>query len=286
MSRNNCQFLKKIVKFFIATGLEFDIFVYICRAKLKKMANEIFISYSRKDYDTVRKIKTDIDRKVGIDCWMGLDDIDNDAPDLAVANEEAFDAAQLFLFMLSENSQDAIAPRKEIALAQKKGKRIAVVKIDDSRLSSDFIIHYYQYRQYNYAKDRERTKLMQDISSWVSVKETPRKPEVPKPEQPEPMAQAETQEPKTKATDNTTTGEAAWGHAWAALRAYESSNRKRSTLGTQPIEPKAEPKKQWQTVVQPKEAPAKGEKDDAESPWLTKVIAWIVILYIIYLIFS
>ena len=250
------------------------------------MANEVFISYSRKDYDTVRKIKTEIDREVGIDCWMGLDDIENDAPDLAEINEEAFDTAQLFLFMLSENSQDAIPTRKEIALAQKKGKRIVVVKIDDSRLSSDFIIHYYHYRQYNYAKDRERTKLIQDIRSWVSIKETPRKAEIPKPVQPEPMAQTEMQEPKTQASDNATTGEAAWGHAWEALRAYESSNRKPSTLRTQPVEPKAEPKEQRQPVNQPKEAPTKGGKDEAESPWLTKVIAWIVILYIIYLIFS
>jgi hypothetical protein len=42
------------------------------------MANEVFISYSRKDLERVRKIKNEIDQAVGIDCWMDLDGIDSD----------------------------------------------------------------------------------------------------------------------------------------------------------------------------------------------------------------
>lgn len=250
------------------------------------MANEVFISYSRKDYDAVREIKTEIDREVGINCWMDIDGIENDATDLVEVNEEAVDAAQLFLFMLSANSQEAIPPRKEIALAQKKGKRIVVVKIDDCHLSSDFIIHYYHYRQYNYAKDAERTKLMHDISSWVSIKETPRKYEIPKPEKPEPKAQTEEPESKIIVSDDTITDEAAWEHAWEALKTYESTKRKPSTLWTHPIESKAEPKEQWHPISRPKKTPAIGRKDAKESTWLSKMIAWGMILFLLYLIFS
>ena len=41
------------------------------------MANEVFISYSRKDYEIVRKVKDSIDKELGIDCWMDLDGIES-----------------------------------------------------------------------------------------------------------------------------------------------------------------------------------------------------------------
>ena len=37
----------------------------------------VFISYSRKDLELVKKIKAEIDRLVGIDCWMDLDGIES-----------------------------------------------------------------------------------------------------------------------------------------------------------------------------------------------------------------
>ena len=41
------------------------------------MANEVFISYSRKDFEKVRTVKEEIDKLVGIDCWMDLDGIES-----------------------------------------------------------------------------------------------------------------------------------------------------------------------------------------------------------------
>ena len=41
------------------------------------MANEVFISYSRKDYEKVKAVKDEIDGLVGIDCWMDLDGIES-----------------------------------------------------------------------------------------------------------------------------------------------------------------------------------------------------------------
>ena len=41
------------------------------------MAKEIFISYSRKDFDKVKAIKDEIDHELGINCWMDLDGIES-----------------------------------------------------------------------------------------------------------------------------------------------------------------------------------------------------------------
>ena len=41
------------------------------------MAKEIFISYSRKDFEKVKAIKNEIDSELGIKCWMDLDGIES-----------------------------------------------------------------------------------------------------------------------------------------------------------------------------------------------------------------
>ena len=41
------------------------------------MANEVFISYSRKDFTIVDVVKKEIDSSVGIDCWMDLNGIES-----------------------------------------------------------------------------------------------------------------------------------------------------------------------------------------------------------------
>lgn len=38
---------------------------------------DVFISYCRKDLELVKEIKAEIDRQVGIDCWMDLDGIES-----------------------------------------------------------------------------------------------------------------------------------------------------------------------------------------------------------------
>lgn len=67
------------------------------------MANEVFISYSRKDLERVRKIKSEIDQQVGIDCWMDLDGIESGDEFLRVI-VGAIKRSDTILFMLSSNS--------------------------------------------------------------------------------------------------------------------------------------------------------------------------------------
>ena len=42
------------------------------------MANEVFISYSRSDFEKVSAIKKMIEEETGIDCWMDLEGIESD----------------------------------------------------------------------------------------------------------------------------------------------------------------------------------------------------------------
>ena len=66
------------------------------------MANEVFISYSRRNYGQVYKIKEEIDRKVGIDCWMDIDGIESGEQFLKVI-VSAINRHDTFLFMLDVN---------------------------------------------------------------------------------------------------------------------------------------------------------------------------------------
>ena len=269
---------------------------------------DIFISYCLQDQEKVLAIKAEIEQSTGAKCWMDLENQIGDSPNFTKEKETAVTEAPLFLFMLSENSQDTTFAREEITLAQKKGKRIVIVNIDGCRLSSDFIIHYYQYYQCNYSKDREKARLLRDISSWLNIKEVvlnanAEKPEpkaaetVKAPEPPKaPKAPISPKVQKTKkANSNTISAEEAWKAAWNAMDTFDKfveTKIKPSDTWFQPVESKSKPEEQWYSLNEHK----KKKPVDKPQPNLTdeqnnaigkscirKLIVWGIILWIIYI---
>ena len=71
------------------------------------MDKRIFISYSRKDFEAVKVIKAEIERATGEECWMDMEGIPYDSPDFVEVIAKAIEAADVFLFMLSEHSQNS-----------------------------------------------------------------------------------------------------------------------------------------------------------------------------------
>ena len=54
------------------------------------MTHNIFISYSRKDIDIVRTIKTEIEQATKVECWMDLDGIVSGKPSFTNAIVDIF----------------------------------------------------------------------------------------------------------------------------------------------------------------------------------------------------
>lgn len=129
------------------------------------MANEVFISYSRRDYQKVRKIKDTIDRKVGIDCWMDLDGIESDQQFVDVIIN-AINKYDTVLFMMSEASMQSKWALDELAFAEKKHKRIVLVRLDKAEMPDNFYFLYHGKDQIEWGNREQQTKLMNNIRSW------------------------------------------------------------------------------------------------------------------------
>jgi hypothetical protein len=130
------------------------------------MAKEIFISYSRKDFDEVRKIKDLIDKELDIDCWMDIDGIESDAQFVDVI-VSAINSHEVILFMMSANSMTSKWTRDELALAERNRKRIVLIDLDHSRMPDDFFLLYNSKEKIEWSNLLQRSKLYSDLRKWI-----------------------------------------------------------------------------------------------------------------------
>lgn len=128
--------------------------------------HKIFISYSRKDYSIVVKLRDEIERLLGQRmCWIDLTGIESDSQFVEVI-VDAINKADTFLFMHSKNSEQSEWTRKEIMYANGKGKKIVIVKVDDSSLSDYFAFQFAGHDIIYLSDKKQKQKLMNNLKSW------------------------------------------------------------------------------------------------------------------------
>ena len=132
------------------------------------MARDIFISYSRKDFDKVKVIKEELEQATGAECWMDMDGISYDSSDFADVIVKAIDDAPVFIFMLSEHSQKSRIAIGEITLAQKKSKHIFIVNIDKCEMSDKFTILYSLHNFCDYSENNQKEKFLENLKNWTT----------------------------------------------------------------------------------------------------------------------
>ena len=132
------------------------------------MANEVFISYSRKDYEKVKAVKDEIDRLVGIDCWMDLNGIESGEWFKKVIIS-AINRHDTLLFMLTPNSMNSPFAMKELGFAAKKGKRIVLVDLAHTQLNDDFIFDYSDKDNIDWNDPLQHDKLINNLRVWFQV---------------------------------------------------------------------------------------------------------------------
>jgi len=133
------------------------------------MDKRIFISYSRKDFDAVKVIKVEIEKATGEECWMDMGGIPYDSPDFVDMIAKAIEAADVFLFMLSEHSQNSKIARGEITLASRKGKHIAFINMNKCEMSDNFTILYSPANICDYQVPEQRQELIKEILKWLGA---------------------------------------------------------------------------------------------------------------------
>ena len=131
------------------------------------MKRDVFISYSRKNYDTVMEIKRQIDATTGADCWIDLNGIESGSEQFEEDIIGGINDCQVFLFMLSGESQQSEYALLELNFAKKKRKRIVLVNIDNCQLCDKFEFKYGLTDTISWRNAPQREKLLRDVKKWV-----------------------------------------------------------------------------------------------------------------------
>ena len=124
---------------------------------------DIFLSYSRKDYDTVKRIKQEIEQTTKAKCWMDLEGISYESPDFTKIIAPAIERASIFIFVLTPNSQESRYARNELLLAKARNKHIFFVEPRECEMTSEFILEYGHYNRNLYYVDYQKKKLFEEL---------------------------------------------------------------------------------------------------------------------------
>lgn len=135
------------------------------------MKRDIFISYSRNDLDAVRRIKEEIEVVTGKECWMDLNSIESGSVQFAKDIIVGIKDCKVFLFMLSESSQNSEFALRELNFAYNQArdcdKKVVIVNISGCRMSDEFAFMYGLTDTITWNNTPQHDKLIRDLKRWL-----------------------------------------------------------------------------------------------------------------------
>lgn len=139
---------------------------------------DIFISYSRKDLNSVKQIKSGIEFETGAKCWMDMESIESGAlfEDVIVA---AIDSVQIVVVLLSKNSMESSRVKEEVRYAYDTQKTVIPINIDDSTLTGWFLYKFSGRDIINYNVTEQKSKMFNNLRSMIGAKGVSERVDVP-----------------------------------------------------------------------------------------------------------
>ena len=131
------------------------------------MEGQIFISYSRSDLDAVKPIKEELEAS-GFSCWIDLEGIESGSDDFKKIVIPAIRQSKVFLFFLSNSSQQSENALKEIRFAKKRGKKPVLVRINDDQLTDESEFDFGDTDIIDWRKPEQKGKLLADLRRWTA----------------------------------------------------------------------------------------------------------------------
>ena len=134
--------------------------------------SKVFVSYKRVDIDKVSPIVQQLNKKLGIKCWVDLDGIESDEQFTNVIIK-AINECEVFLFMFSKSHEDIDPKRdwtvREITFADKKEKRIVFIDLDDNELPDWFLFKFPDQQVVKASDSHAMDKLAKDMCKWLGL---------------------------------------------------------------------------------------------------------------------
>ena len=131
----------------------------------------IFISYSRKDIELVLPIRNAIEEAMGCKCWMDLKAIESGSKRFTKDIISGINHSKVLLFMLTENSQHSEFALRELDFADKKGKQIVIVNVNDCAMTDEFQFLYGLTDTISWSDIPQREKLLRDLKRWIAAEQ-------------------------------------------------------------------------------------------------------------------
>jgi TPR repeat protein len=139
---------------------------------MNQKGNDIFISYSRRDFDDVYQMVSNIKAAVpGIKIWFDITGIESgDEFEEKIVN--AIDDSNTLLFALSENSIKSEWVKSEVLYAKNSGKRVIPVLLNGAELTGWFLFKLGSIDCIRIDNELQWKKLISDLKGWFSKEES------------------------------------------------------------------------------------------------------------------
>lgn len=134
------------------------------------MKYDVFISYSRKDIDEVKRF---IDRlQVAIPsltCWFDITGVES-GDEFEEKIIDAIDNSSNLIFFLSENSISSKWTKDEVMYAKNTDKKIVPILLKNAKLKGWFLFKFGRIDCIDSTADEQVNKLIENLSSWTGKK--------------------------------------------------------------------------------------------------------------------
>ena len=133
--------------------------------------HDIFISYSRSNIETVKIVKDTICKFTNAKCWLDLERIESGTSYFPKTIIEGIEQCEIFLFMLSEQSQVSKYALNELNYAIEDSRRhVVLINIDSSKLTKEFRFLYGLSDMIDWNDQFQQDKLIRDIKRWITYR--------------------------------------------------------------------------------------------------------------------
>ncbi len=132
------------------------------------MTYDVFISYSRRDYEEVNSFVALLQNRIpGLKCWFDLTGIES-GDEFGDKIVSAIDNSSHVLFMVSESSMESTWTKKEVTYAKNTGKRVIPILLKDSKIKGWFLFEYGTVDSIDSTDSKQIDKLVNNLSKWTN----------------------------------------------------------------------------------------------------------------------
>ena len=135
------------------------------------MEYDIFISYSRKDFNEVKALYEMLKSRISnINIWFDLTGIESGDDEFDEKIIAAIDNSKMLLFALSDNSNQSKWAKDEVMYAKNTQKRIIPVLMKGACLKGWFLFRFGRVDCIDLQDEKQVNKMLHNFSEWFNKK--------------------------------------------------------------------------------------------------------------------